>query len=88
MGNMDKNFKTIKELKNMKEIYPKRSIKEIREKGYKQALKDVLGLILLRINVLKQKQKECCDKWYCESCNVKRCIISTLEELKKRITGT
>ncbi len=37
-------MKTIKELK-MIEIYPKRSIKSFKEKGYKQALKDVLGLI-------------------------------------------
>ena len=50
-------------------------------------VEDVLGLIDERIKRLKQQKQDCCDKWYCETCNVILSIIRNLEELKTRITG-
>ena len=48
------------------------------------ALKDVLGLIVLRIKALKAKQKEVS---FASELYGLECMIAELEELKKRING-
>ena len=87
---VEKNMKTIKELEaSIEERRTRRPLtkEECGLKGYKQALKDVLGLIDEKLKELRKNKAKCCDKWYCETCNVLLTLIYNFEELKAKIEG-
>ena len=73
-------------MKTIKELGIKSTGSKLNDRGngYLDALKDVSGLILLRIKALKVKQKEVTSPTELYGLE---CMIAELEELKKRISG-
>ncbi len=86
-------MKTIKE-KVMKDIehdckeIPMTYAEECIAKGaITLTIKYVLGLIDEKLKELRKNKAKCCDKWYCETCNVLLTLIYNFEELKAKIEG-